>query len=77
MTETYADRAYRRRPSGRHRDIARLDKSQQRQQLSCDTRQWLDSGHRIEQLPPGPVTAAGRLDSFNHFLLETGFIYEL
>lgn len=76
MNETYADGAYKRPPSGRHRSIARLNKSQQRQQLSCDTRQWMDSGHRIKQLPPGPVTAAGRMDSFSSILLETGFMHE-
>ena len=57
--------------------LARLPREQQRHRLKQDTRHWLETGHHISQLPPGPVTAAGRLDSFSNLLLETGFMYEL
>ena len=77
MTETFADGAFEQPVRKRLCGIARLGKREQRKRLQGDTRQWLATGHHIEQLPPGPNTAAGKLDTFSNLLIETGFLYEL
>ena len=73
MSKTYSGGAYQRTSSR----FAKLDKARQRLRLSRDIRRWLGSGHHIEQLPPGPDTAAGRFDRFSVLMIESGYAYEL
>ena len=72
----YSDAAFTEVPRRMKHGLALLTRDEQRHQLKQDTRHWLKTGHRIEQLPPGPVTAAGKIDSFSSLLLETGFFHE-
>lgn len=76
MSGTFADGAFDKPVSKRLYGIARLGKRDQRHRLMGDMQQWLDSGHHVKQLPPGPVTYAGKIDSFAHLVLETGFMHE-
>ena len=77
MSKTYSGGAYQRTSSRKQNAFAKLDKARQRLRLSLDTRRWLGSGHHIEQLPPGPDTAAGRFDRFSVLIIESGYAYEL
>ena len=56
--------------------LSLLPRQEQREQLNQDTSDWLDSGHIIKQLPPGPATYSGRFDSFSHLMIETGLFHE-
>ncbi|MCW7552113.1 hypothetical protein NX722_05530 [Endozoicomonas gorgoniicola] len=73
MSRDYSGGAYHRTNS----KFSKLGKTEQRLRLSRDIRRWLNSGHHIQQLPPGPVTAVGRLDKFSILMIESGYAYEL
>ena len=48
----YSDAAFTEVPRRMKHGLALLTRDEQRHQLKQDTRHWLKTGHRIEQLPP-------------------------
>lgn len=52
--------------------LALLPRHQLRRRLCRDTRRWLDTGHRITELPPGRAQGLCRYDALGDIMLETG-----
>ena len=52
--------------------LALLPRHQLRHRLCRDTRQWLNNGHRITELPPGRARGLCRYDVLDDLILEVG-----
>ena len=52
--------------------LALLPRHRVRRKLNRDIQLWLDTGHRITELPPGRARGICHYDTMGDFMLETG-----